>query len=158
MASCNRERGGKTSWCIFLWERTRLVNNERRLLGGLEFLDSNFLKHPKLYTCPFRLLFSQVLLPLVLSVLPRGCLVLVSRCVKACDLAGVTRASTLPTRLPECHFVSSDLQHGVSRGGTIECGQQAAGSGLQHDWQRLARSSSDSAPHPSGSRRIACSS
>ena len=24
---------------VFLWERTRLVNNERRLLGGLEFLD-----------------------------------------------------------------------------------------------------------------------
>ena len=48
MASYSRERGGKTSWCVFLWERTRLVNNERRLLGGLEFLDGEqFSQTPK---------------------------------------------------------------------------------------------------------------
>ena len=48
MASCNGEWGGKTSWYVFLWERTRLVNNERRLLGGLEFLDSEqFSQTPK---------------------------------------------------------------------------------------------------------------
>ncbi len=33
---------------VFLWERTRLVNNERRLLGGLEFLDrEQFSQTPK---------------------------------------------------------------------------------------------------------------
>ena len=34
---------------VFLWERTRLVNNERRLLGGLEFLDGEqFSQTPKI--------------------------------------------------------------------------------------------------------------
>ena len=33
---------------VFLWERTRLVNNERRVLGGLEFLDGEqFYQTPK---------------------------------------------------------------------------------------------------------------
>ena len=71
---------------VFLWERTRLVNNERRLLGGLEFLDGEqFSQTPKTVYIFIRFALLPSVLAIVFSVLPRGCLVLVSRCVKACD-------------------------------------------------------------------------
>ena len=50
---------------VFLWERTRLVNNERRLLGGLEFLDGEqFSQTPK----PVYIFIQLALLPSVVAI------------------------------------------------------------------------------------------